>query len=409
MEGMLLLSGATGVLVALGLVESHAHRRCLAKIPIRIHVNGTRGKSSVTRLIAAGLRAGGLRTCAKTTGTLPRLILPDGSEEPIERLGRANIIEQVSVTRRVAGLNVDALVVECMAVNPLLQAVCERQVVRSTHGVLTNVRPDHLDQMGPTVTDVARALCGTMPIRGRLYTAEEKHLDVVRHAARDRQSEVIAIEASDPALVSPVEMLGFSYLEHPENVALALRVCEDFGVSRASAIFGMHHARPDFGAATVNHQYVGNVRLLFVNAFAANDPESTGSIWKRAVEMLPRADVRSVIVNCRDDRSDRSLQLAQLCSTLDDLDWCAVVGSGCDLFIRSAVRFGFPRNRILTPGSLSGPALLERLAGLCHRSGLVVGIGNIAGSGLELTDHFAQELPVSRPMTPVGQFPRIAA
>ena len=45
-----------------------------SKIPIRIHVNGTRGKSSVTRLIAAGLRAGGKRTFAKTTGTAPRVI-----------------------------------------------------------------------------------------------------------------------------------------------------------------------------------------------------------------------------------------------------------------------------------------------------------------------------------------------
>ena len=39
------------VLVALGLLEAVLHRHNLSKIPIRIHVNGTRGKSSVTRLI----------------------------------------------------------------------------------------------------------------------------------------------------------------------------------------------------------------------------------------------------------------------------------------------------------------------------------------------------------------------
>ena len=42
------------ILIGLGLVESHFHRLSLAQLPIRIHVNGSRGKSSVTRLIAGG-------------------------------------------------------------------------------------------------------------------------------------------------------------------------------------------------------------------------------------------------------------------------------------------------------------------------------------------------------------------
>ena len=51
------------------LIEGFVHRLYLKRITIRIHVNGTRGKSSVTRLIAAGLREGDITTCAKTTGT----------------------------------------------------------------------------------------------------------------------------------------------------------------------------------------------------------------------------------------------------------------------------------------------------------------------------------------------------
>ena len=70
----LLLAGLTWF----GVWETRRHTRTLRQIPIRIHVNGTRGKSSVTRLIAGGLRAGGIRTVAKTTGTMARLIFPDG-------------------------------------------------------------------------------------------------------------------------------------------------------------------------------------------------------------------------------------------------------------------------------------------------------------------------------------------
>jgi UDP-N-acetylmuramoylalanine-D-glutamate ligase len=48
--------------------ERARHERRLARIPIRVHVNGTRGKSGVTRLIAAALRRSGIPTVAKTTG-----------------------------------------------------------------------------------------------------------------------------------------------------------------------------------------------------------------------------------------------------------------------------------------------------------------------------------------------------
>ena len=39
-----------------------------------IHVNGTRGKSTITRLIDAGLRNCGYRVFSKTTGTIPTII-----------------------------------------------------------------------------------------------------------------------------------------------------------------------------------------------------------------------------------------------------------------------------------------------------------------------------------------------
>ena len=67
------------LLTIAGYIEIYIHNNSLLKIPIRIHVNGARGKSSVTRLIAAGLRAGGITTMAKTTGSAPRIIDKDGN------------------------------------------------------------------------------------------------------------------------------------------------------------------------------------------------------------------------------------------------------------------------------------------------------------------------------------------
>ena len=75
-----LIIAGSGLLLAAGAVEKQLHRRNLRAIPIRVMVNGTRGKTSVTRLIAAILREAGVRTWAKTTGSQAAWILPDGSE-----------------------------------------------------------------------------------------------------------------------------------------------------------------------------------------------------------------------------------------------------------------------------------------------------------------------------------------
>src|SRR5687768_2797499 len=80
MSALAIIGGTTAFLAGLGALEGIQHKKHLSKLKIRVHVNGTRGKSSVTRLIAAGLREGGIVTCAKTTGTLARLIHPHGVE-----------------------------------------------------------------------------------------------------------------------------------------------------------------------------------------------------------------------------------------------------------------------------------------------------------------------------------------
>ena len=94
-----------------GVLEYRFHLRNLQAVPIRVHVNGTRGKSSVTRLIAAGLRAGGIRTSAKTTGSAARYIHPDGSEDVVSRPGPPNIREQIGVVYQAAREGSQALVI----------------------------------------------------------------------------------------------------------------------------------------------------------------------------------------------------------------------------------------------------------------------------------------------------------
>ena len=163
---MTLLTGATvGACLAYlaGLVleqrRARRHRAALAHV---VHVNGIRGKSSVSRLIDAGLRAGGLRVLTKTTGTQPLVIDADGHEQPVRRRGQPSIREQLATLRLAARQRAEVLVVECMAVLPEYQEVSEARMLRADVAVITNVRPDHPEEMGADLDDVAAALALTL-------------------------------------------------------------------------------------------------------------------------------------------------------------------------------------------------------------------------------------------------------
>src|SRR5262249_39333930 len=150
----LMLAGTSVALLVAGVREQRRHYRNLHAIPNRVLINGIRGKSSITRLCAGALRSGGHVVVAKTTRTAARLIFPDGTEEPIYRkFGLANVVEQIGIIRRAVAYHPDTVVIECMAVVPALQELNQEKLIQSTIGVLSNVREDHVEEMGPTLDD----------------------------------------------------------------------------------------------------------------------------------------------------------------------------------------------------------------------------------------------------------------
>ncbi len=393
MLGFEVMAGLTGLLAALGAAETVAHRRALRRIPARVHVNGTRGKSSVVRLIASGLRAGGKTTCAKTTGTLARFIFPDGKEVPVFRPARANVIEQVRIVRAAAEVGAEALVIECMALQPALQWLSEARMVRATHGVITNARPDHLDVMGPGEVDVARALAGMVPVGGVLYTAERDHLGVFAEACEDRGTRLVAVDADDVASIGEADLAGFAYTEHPDNLALSLKVCADLGVDRATALRGMWAAPPDPGAMTTHAVDFFGRQLRFVNGFAANDPESTEQIWRMMLRRHADVDRRLALFNCRADRGDRSRQLGEACASWPGIDHLVLMGTGTYPFARAAIERGFAPEKVTYCEAMPVDRLFETLVGLSGRATLVMGMGNIGGLGLDVVRFFKNREP----------------
>ena len=297
------------ILLLIGAIEFWQHQRSLDAIPLRIHVNGTRGKSSVTRLIAAGLRAGGVRTFAKTTGTAPRIIDSQGNDRIIHRLRTASIGEQVRLMRFFAQEKPDAVVMECMAVQPQYQWISEQQMVKSHIGVITNARPDHLEEMGPTLDDVRLSLANTIPFNGKMILGENDILETIAPVAKSRNT---VLTAADESTVQEDDLKDFSYLEHPQNVAVALEVCVEAGVDKKTALDGMKKVKPDLGALVVHKLDFGNGPILFVNSMAANDPVSTLQIWNFVERRYPVEGETCIYLNSRKDRRSRTRQLLQL-------------------------------------------------------------------------------------------------
>lgn len=361
--------------------EAWIHRRALREIPIRIHVNGSRGKSSVTRLIAAALREGGVRTAAKTTGSKARFIRPDGREDPVVRLSTPNICEQIGILDRARREGAKAIVMECMAVRPDLQKVCEDQIMRSTIGVITNIRPDHLDVMGPTVDDVAVALASTIPRGTHTILGDERYETKFREVANLRGSSLAIARPQD---VPDDGMRGFAYLEHEENVATALHVTRLLKIPDEIALRGMYKSTPDIGACTFWHVPHRGCDIEFVNIFAANDLESTITIWDKLGFGSDGATPTFALINLRGDRVDRSLQYAEAVETALRADYYVLVGGVPDSVQRRFER-QVPRERLRIVGQAPPATVFDAIVDLCSGPrARVGGIGNIGGIGHEI-------------------------
>jgi hypothetical protein len=180
---------------------------------------------------------GRIPAVAKTTGTTARLLLPDGSERPVRRLAPPSIREQLWLLRRARRAGARAVVAECMAIQPELQWVSERDMVSATVGVITNVRTDHTDAMGSTLEEIAESLANTIPAGGTLVVGERRFLPVFERRAAALGTRVVA-PVPDDGVVEPGEDWALT------NRAIAIAVTRHLGIPDPIALAGMRESGP---------------------------------------------------------------------------------------------------------------------------------------------------------------------
>lgn len=305
--------------IAHSVQKRKAHKKAMVdQFDHRIHVNGIRGKSSVTRLIAATLREGGIRTAAKTTGTAARVLVNHNSDVPIQRK-EADIAEQRHMLELFTndkykihtGEEYKAVVFECMAINPLYQRYLEEKIMHSSIGVITNIREDHTDQLGETLPEIARSLANTVPYNGHLITAEtnEELLAVLEEECRKRNSKLHAV---GNMRIAEKHMAKFQHFEYKANVAIALKIAQLLKIERKVALEGMQKALPDPGAFVLKRFERKDKVLHWANLFAINDRESFVFTTSALNHKVNAKTKKAVILNNRHDRPERVAQFVDI-------------------------------------------------------------------------------------------------
>jgi gamma-polyglutamate synthase len=358
------------------LVSNFQFKNKRDKIQCRIHINGIRGKSTVTRYTCAVLRTAGYHTFGKTTGSAARILRPDGQDYDFGRKGYPNVNEQVKILKDFSRQRADAVVMECMAVNPVYQEWLEERVMQSHIGIITNVRYDHMDYMGETLPEIADSLSKTIPHNGFLITAETNpdSLNVLRESAKRKQSQIIVAE---------------------ENVAIALEVARLFKVPRGRALKAMQQAISDPGAFSVEFFCFQQIQLAWANLFAVNDRESFVDLCQRLFKLYPDHR-RIVILNNRHDRPTRVEQFATLSRELE-FERIATFGD-----YESVVKQMFvdAPGKVICLGNTSpfkdvsaNELLQQMLSSMGHAKVLLIGTVNIHTPQAEKLLHFFQTQP----------------
>ncbi|MFP7484439.1 poly-gamma-glutamate synthase PgsB [Priestia filamentosa] len=373
------------LLLCLGMWDYKQHLKRIHAVPIRVNINGIRGKSTVTRLVTGVVKEAGYRTIGKTTGTSARMIYWHTSEEePIKRrLEGPNIGEQRRVMKKIEDLEPDALICECMAVQPDYQITFQNQLLQANVGVIVNVLEDHMDVMGPTLDEVAQAFLAAIPYNGHLVTIESPYLDYFKEEAKKRNSEVIV---ADNSKITEEYLRKFDYMVFPDNASIALAVAEALGIDEETAMAGMLNAQPDPGAMRiVRFGEDEENQAFFVNGFAANDASSTLKIWERVSELGYSTNHPIVIMNCRDDRVDRTIQFAEDVLPYIPSEIVIAIGGTTSPISDAYERGDLDTNQYFDLEGYSTEEIIEELKPYL-KGRVVYGVGNIHGSGEPLIE-----------------------
>lgn len=287
-----------GLWVAWSAAEERLATRRLAAIRHRVLCGGIRGKSSLTRLVHAGLRAAGLEALGRVTGGVPTLLLPDGSEHPQRRRGPANIREVRALLGSRLARGIDAAVIENMAIEPELQGVVARRFLRPTLQMLACDATDHLETLPADRNLRAAAILDGLDPKAPLAVANFPENKALVDLAMARGFHLVD-SAEDEMASDHVEQV------HLRPHIAPLAECAISGLRHLNCLTAESCNAVNSKAARLQQFSVFQLgESAWVNLMAANDPESTRRLMAgvMALDQSKHFSRRLILFNHRRDR-----------------------------------------------------------------------------------------------------------
>ncbi len=353
-------------------------------VSLCICVGGTRGKTGVARLIASVLREHGKNVLAKTTGSEPVYVLPDGEIEKITRRGITSILEQKKLLRKAYNLNADCIVSEIMSISPENHIIEGRRLLKPDIFVITNARRDHIDEQGVSGGEIAEVITGAIPSGIPVF--------IPGKACTGQFNSLLNKNRNSVHLVNPGRETERSECYIPQgltdNIILSISVAEYLDIP--SDIINKGHSKTggDTGSLKIwKFEKAAGKVFYFINLFAANEPESTSIIYNEILKKIPETGLeQNGILNLRKDRGDRSLLWIESLREQKYLlpERYYVTGAHVGIFKRKAGKY---LNTDTVPCK-KPEEITDYIISRCKNGGIITGMGNIGGMGEMLVDYW---------------------
>ena len=370
---MTLIIFITLLLFILGIIEKRRHLNRLHQIPIRIHINGTRGKSLLVRMITDMFQEEGYLVAAKITGERPQFFTSKTGWSSWPRRAPARIKEQMRFIKHVYAQRPQVLVVENMALEIENQFAAESFMVQSNLCVITNFRPDHQEIMGNTREDMAQILSLSFPQNSTILLPETELLPMIKTAANKLKSELITVKVptsnKEPNL--PVFNAHFALLKEIRN---------RYNISQQAYELTVKQWQKQLQPQNLLIPLPCRAgKKYLINLFSCNDVTSAGEIVRHLEDEGTIYPPYDIILTCRVDRPLRTGAFLQW--ILSRLEWHKIILAGTFpklLVHRLFSRYQDKLQHILVNSQNNPDQIISQLK---KSAPFILGVGNYIGTG----------------------------
>jgi len=284
-------------------IEYQLLKTRLKKIPIRIMVNGTRGKSTTVKIIYEILRLEKQKVFAKTTGEKPLQYLPNGINKTILRISPASILENIRILRKWAHESPDSVVMECMALQPETQFILSNRIFQPNYILITNILVDHAEVMGQNVGEITETILECLHPKAEIFMNENQ---LNGFFASEDLPNLHRIASTD-TFPERMDHIPSDILD--QNWTLIKNFTHHLKIDLQTTFqcFKKEWAR----ISKDIYLRIPDLNISIWNLFSVNDTQSTNLFIQHSRDELPQNSQEIILLNTRKDRPLRTKLFAE--------------------------------------------------------------------------------------------------